>query len=239
MQKTMLFALAVLSWAQALTAYGEETWKITSLEWPPYASEHLPHQGSAVKSLRDILAEQNIRLVVDFLPWKRARELARSKEYVGYFPAWPEEVTGDFTASEPVSWSQIGVLKLATTELHYNTIDELFKRYRVGVVSTYRYPEIITAAMQKYPGQVEGAMTELLLVRKLCGGRQAVAITDPRVMSFVAAEEGITGIETLEVIASSPLVLAFRNGEDNNARRRLLNRLLSQAVAPASHALSN
>lgn len=220
--------LCLLGWLPTPSVNASETWTIASLEWPPYASATLADQGSAVKRLRRLLAAQNIDLSVAFFPWKRAQELAKSQDYVGYFPAWPEEVTSGFTASDAVAWSHVGIMKLPHAHVPFNSIDELFKHHRVGVVSTYRYPQVVAAAMRKYPENVEGAMSELLLVRKLSGGRHAVAITDPSVMRFFAVGEGISNIETLRIITRSELVLAFRQGEGTQARLRLLNHLLNR-----------
>jgi len=204
-------------------------WKMASLNWQPYAGEELADQGSAIHKLRQVLAGAGIGLQVEFFPWKRAQELAKTTDYLGYFPAWPEEVYPGFLASNAVAWSQVGVLKRSGTEVSFKDVNDLFMRYRVGVVSTYTYPNVVAAAMQKYPEHVDGSMSEILLVRKLCGGRHPVAITDPRVMMYLAAQEKITNIEPVGLITEKELVVAFRDDGDNRRRRKLLNQLLAQS----------
>ena len=80
----------------------QHTWKVTSLEWEPYSSSSMNNGGNAIQRLRNILAQCNIRLQVEFYPWRRAKEIAGRSDYLGYFPAWPDGVRTDFVASEPV-----------------------------------------------------------------------------------------------------------------------------------------
>ncbi|MEC8428251.1 MAG: hypothetical protein VXZ35_07490, partial [Pseudomonadota bacterium] len=203
-------AAAVFASQTDASDYGEPSqpvWRMASLNWQPYAGAELVDQGSAVQKLRQVLAGADITLHVEFFPWKRAQELAKTDDYLGYFPAWPEEVYPGFIASDAVAWSQVGVLKKSGTEVSYSDVDDLFMKYRVGVVSTYTYPNVVAAAMQKYPQHVDGSMSEILLVRKLCGGRHPVAITDPRVMMYLAAQENITNIEPVGLITQKELVV--------------------------------
>ncbi|MCP4346409.1 MAG: hypothetical protein GY795_12885 [Desulfobacterales bacterium] len=94
---------------------------------------------------------------------------------MGYFPAWPEEVTEGFTASPPVDWSEVGILKKSGTSVSFESIDDLFKKYRVGIVKTYVYPALISNAMKKYPDHTDGAPDELSLLKKLSKGRHSAA----------------------------------------------------------------
>lgn len=62
-----------------------EVWKITTLNWEPYSSANMATQGNSIQRLRYLLAKQDIQLLVDFLPWKRAQLEAEETEYIGYF----------------------------------------------------------------------------------------------------------------------------------------------------------
>ncbi len=209
--------------------YGQETWKIASLNWEPYSSAQMSTQGNSIQKLRALLKQENITLLVDYYPWKRAQKVAREKEYVGYFPAWPEEVHDGFTASPVIDWSWIGILKLSDKILDYQTLDELFRHHRVGLVSSYVYPEEIAGAARKAPDNVVYAPNEMSLLKMLLVGRQDCAITDPFVMTYLAEKDGIGEIETAQILMKKALVLAFRNDEENQHRIRLLRKLLEES----------
>jgi len=207
----------------------QEIWKVTSLDWEPYSGSALAYQGRSVEKLRQLLAQAGITLVVEFYPWNRAKLLAQNnQEYVGAFPAWPEDVFDNALVSLPVDWSEIAVLKGNASEVSFDSVEELFQKYSVGVVSTYIYPEVITDAMKKYPNYVDGASNEVTLLKKLATGRNQVAITDPKVMLFLAKRYGIDNIEYVKKITDKELVLAFRDDEENRRRLKLLNRLLQE-----------
>ncbi len=217
----------VLVLGMAGHSIAEETWTITSLNWEPYSGAELTNQGNSIQRLRELLRKEGIRLIVEFYPWTRAQAKARSKEYVGYYPAWPEEVGRKFIASPPVDWSEVGILKHSPASVSFGSIDELFQKYTVGVVKTYTYPSLIRDAMAKYPHHVDGAPNEVSLLKKLSKGRHVVAITDPNVMMYLAEKEGINNIETVKVLMQKELVIAFRDDQENRKRLDLLKKLLN------------
>ncbi|MCP4345560.1 MAG: transporter substrate-binding domain-containing protein [Desulfobacterales bacterium] len=228
MFKKIVFTTIFIMMTYTVSPHAEEIWKITSLNWEPYSGAEMTTQGNSVQKLRELLKKEGIRLIVEFYPWKRAQHKAKEKEYVGYFPAWPEEVAEGFTASPPVDWSEVGILKNSGSSVSFKSIDDLFKKYRVGIVKTYVYPALITDAMKKYPEHADGAPDELSLLKKLSKGRHSVAITDPNVMMYLAGKNGIDNVEPAEVIMKKELVLAFRNDEDNRSRIDLLKKLLKE-----------
>jgi polar amino acid transport system substrate-binding protein len=174
--------------------------------------------------------KEKIELLVEFHPWKRSQAKAKSKEYIGYFPAWPEEVSEGFLASPAIDWSDIAVMKQSEQNISFKDIDELFQKYKVGVIRTYTYPKIIEDAMKKYPHNVDSTMSEMSLLKKLASGRHPVAITDPNVMQYLADKEGIANIEFVKHIVTKELVIALRNDADNKKRIQLLQKLLSNKI---------
>ncbi|BCS96555.1 ABC transporter [Desulfoluna limicola] len=225
--KKCVFAF-VLVLGMAVHSSAEETWTITSLNWEPYSGAELTNQGNSIQRLRELLRKEGIRLNVEFYPWTRAQAKAKSNKYVGYYPAWPEEVGTSFVASPPVDWSEVGILKHSPASVSFESIDELFQKYTVGVVKTYKYPSLISDAMEKYPDHVDGAPNEMSLLKKLSKGRHVVAITDPNVMMYLAEKEGINNIETIKVLMEKELVIAFRNDKENRKRLELLKKLLNE-----------
>ncbi len=208
--------------------YAEE-WKVTSLDWQPYSGADISDGGNSVVKLREILAKAGIDLVIEFYPWARAQKLALTEEYVGYFPAWPEEVYDGFVGSDPVDFSHVGVMTYAGSNLQWKSLEDLFQNYKVGHVGTYAYPEKIETLKAQYPDAADSAPNEILLMRKLSRGRNDVALTDPSVMSYNANLEGIYNIEVLNAsIEKKALLLSFRQGADNDDRIKLLNELLQE-----------
>ena len=212
----------------SVNSYAEETWKITSLNWEPYSGDTLTSQGNAIQELREVLRKNGIRLLVEFYPWLRAQKKAKTKEYVGYFPAWPEEVAEGFIASPPVDWSEVALMKKSDLIIKYDSIDDLVKKYKVGIVKTYIYPQEIADALKKYPSNADGSPNELSLLKKLSKGRIQVAITDPNVMQYLASKQGIDNIEMMKVVMKKELVVAFRDDDDNKPNIKLLKELLNK-----------
>jgi len=208
-------------------SYAEETWKITSLNWEPYSGDTLTSQGNSIQKFREVLRKKGIRLLVEFYPWLRAQKKAKTKEFIGYFPAWPEEVAEGFIASPPVDWSEVGLMKNSALDITFSSIDDLVKKYKVGIVKTYIYPDEITKALKKYPHHADGSPNELSLMKKLSKQRIKVAITDPNVMLYLASKEGIDNIELIKVVMKKELVVALRDTKDNKACINLLKELLN------------
>lgn len=227
MFKKLVVAVSVMM-IFAVNSYPEEIWKIASLNWEPYSGAALADEGNSVQKLRELLKKEGISLTVEFYPWKRAQMLAKTKEYVGYFPAWPEEVYEGFIASPAVDWSEVGILKQSGNRVSFENIDDLFKKYRVGLVQTYVYPKEIADAMKKYPAHTDEAPDEISLLKKLSAGRHPLAITDPSVMMYLARRNGIDNVEPVKVVMKKELVLAFRDDEDNLDRINLLKKLLKE-----------
>jgi len=184
-------------------------------------------QGNSIQKLRALLKTKGIDLVVEFYPWARAQEVARQEGYVGYFPAWPEEVSEGFTASSPVDWSEIGVLTCMHSGLKWTSLEALFDD-KVGLISNYKYPEDIAKLVKAKPHNVDPTPNELSLLKKLSARRFKSAITDPTVMLYLADREGVDNIKTLKILEKKALVVAFRNSPENLKRLELLMEILKQ-----------
>ncbi|MEH6404395.1 MAG: transporter substrate-binding domain-containing protein [Sneathiella sp.] len=225
------FAIALAISLVTVTSHlrAEEIWKITSIEWQPYVGSEFTDKGSSAHILKELLKKRGITLALEFLPWKRSQEQAKTQEYVGYFPAWPSEVSEGFTASDPIDWSVVGLMQRTDHKITYESVDKLFKEHKVGIVSTYVYPKAIMDAIAKYPDHVDKSKDEIVLLRKLSKKRYDVAITDPNVMMYLAKKEGITNVEpNKEIIEKTALVIAFRNDAENQSRIQLMKDLTAK-----------
>lgn len=164
--------------------------------------------------------------MVEFYPWPRAQHLAGTGEFFGYFPAWPEEVYPGFLPSDVVDQSYVALLIKKGRRVIYSSLEELFGRYRIGVVESYTYPEDVEAQIQLHPQNVDPSPDEEVLMKKLSRERIDVAITDPFVMEYYALKEGLSDIETLEIFGQKELLVAVWNNAANREKLRRLNELL-------------
>lgn len=222
-------------WVATRTESSEvvEVWKITSLNWEPYSSAEMTNQGNAVQALRELLKAHGVELQVEYYPWSRARKVARGAGYVGYFPAWPNEVDPGFLASEPVLYSHLAVLSTPATPVVLNSLESIVSQYRTGYVSTYDYPDYIRSTLDKHPANTRQTMTDLLLLKMLVGQRFDVAIADPLVIEYLAEKHGLQEAQVVLELEHEPLVLAFRDEPANKARLERLNKMLRAANSPS------
>ena len=206
-----------------------ETWKVASLDWQPYSGSDLANQGNSVEKLKKLFKSEGIELVVEFFPWLRAQKNAKTEDYIGYFPAWPEEVKEGFVASPAVDYSYLGVLSYKGSGSTWDNIDSVFSHNKIGVVQTYVYPKDIDAAIKKYPKNVDFSPDEVALVKKTSLKRISIAITDPKVMFYNAKKFGLRNIVVINnSIEKKDLVIALRNDEENKKRIELIKHIIEK-----------
>ncbi|ACS79299.1 substrate-binding periplasmic protein [Maridesulfovibrio salexigens] len=221
------FFTLILTISIVLPAFAAEKWRITSLDWEPYSGKKLPDQGKSIAKLKQVLQSHGIKLEVEFLPWARAKAMAAQPGYIGYFPAWPEEVNEGFIASPAVDWSEIAVMAPRNMCIP-DSIDSLFAKHIVGLVKTYNYPEEIAEPAKRYADNVDQAPDENSLVQKLIRGRCEVAITDPSVMKYYAKKNGIENIVVLRKLFETPLVLAIKKSPHSDRILEIITNALAR-----------
>lgn len=218
----LILALTLVS-----PAIAGEKWKITSLAWEPYSGHDLPQQGKSIEKLRKALQACDVELVVEFLPWARAKATAAQPGYVGYFPTWPEEVKDGFIASPPVDWSRIAIMSRGKRNIPKD-LDSIFATNIVGLIKSYTYPEEIEIVATRHKRNIDEAPDENSLVRKLIRGRFDLALTDPAVMKYYAHKNGLKNIVVLKEISPNPLVLAIRKSGNSDRIRKILTKALNK-----------
>lgn len=206
-----------------------ETWDVASLEWQPYSASYLEGQGQSIVKLRTALEEAGIGLNVSFLPWKRAIKSSEKGKFVGYYPAWPQEVVDGFIASEPVDFSTLAVIYREGDVVDYVSLDQLFSQYKVGYVETYVYAEEIQKQIMLNPANAISAPDEISLLKKLKNKRSDVVLTDPDIMAYLAKKEGIEGlVASSNIITKKPLVMAVKDTPENRKNLDALNAVLAK-----------
>ncbi len=206
-------------------ARATEVWKITSLDWQPYAGQDMKEQGSAINELRQKLSREGIVLDISFLPWARAKRTARNDSYVGYFPAWPEEVDAGFEASPPIAYSSLAAIAKEPVALEDN-LETLFQKEKVGLVLTYVYPDKIKNLAEKYAGNVTLVQDEATLATMLYHDKFQVAFTDPEVFTYHASQKGMNKPVVSHVIEKKALVLAVKKNDAGQRQIEILKKAL-------------
>ncbi len=226
MKKIIALLVSLLTTVSVVNA--EEVWKITSLNWEPYASARMTNQGNSIQKLRSLLKKNGIKLQVEFYPWLRAQEVAKTKGYLGYFPAWPEEVKDGFIASEEVDLSNVSIMNRNINNNKRLSIKCLCENFKIGFVRTYVYPHAITNIISEKTDCFVGAPSENSLLLMLSKGRFDFAITDSVVMEYLASQEGIENIYHYKTVMNKKLVVALRNTPDNREKINILSNLLKK-----------
>lgn len=210
-----------------------ETWKIASLEWPPYSSSSLSNQGTAISRLRSLLARAGISLEVEFVPWTRARTISASEDFVGYFPAWPSEVGEGFVSTKTVAFSRVGIVKRVESSLFWTTVEDLFAKYRIGFVRNHVYPADLQRLIYQHYQPEDGTENEEDLARILVAGRIDAALTDPEVILHLADKLSLNGIDkSTGILQIQPLSLAIHRSSGYEERLDLLNELIEKDTGP-------
>ncbi|WP_105181388.1 transporter substrate-binding domain-containing protein [Pseudoalteromonas sp. T1lg21] len=226
---TRIFPLIVLvfsSFAAANATY-QETWKITSLEAPPYASSTMANGGDAIALLRDTLAKKSINLEVEYLPWQDAIKKAQLTGYLGYYPAWPSEMMPGFVASPTILNSQLAVITTQSNPQDFENIEQLFSENKVGVVEPYIYPDVVEKVIQSYAGSIVQTANDEELFHLMQTKQINFAITAPKVLNYFAEQQNLPEPKIVSQFTDFPLVIGIRNDDENKAKIALLNDLFA------------
>jgi ABC-type amino acid transport substrate-binding protein len=136
----LLFAVPVFALALSVStgnAYGQQTVRLATLNWPPYTGEDLPGEGYAAELIRTAFERNGYQVQFFFMPWSRAVETVANGYYEGLAPVY-------FTAKRKMDFSMTdafpaGPLMLArrkSVEIKYNRLEDL-KPYKIAIVSGY------------------------------------------------------------------------------------------------------
>jgi|GEM_PF-514092 len=204
---TLLFALiAVCDMPSA------EEPRFATIEWPPYAGEHLQERGFIVEIVETAWGKSGHDLSLEFLPIKRALLSVRDGLCAAMFPYIRENEGGDstFWLSDPFAGAAIVFYKRKSDKLvSYKTIHDL-KPYSIGVVKGFSYtPEFDSADYL----QKEGVREVRLNFMKLAKKRIDLVIADKYVADSLFKNELAEIAPTVEQIdppfSVRPMYVAF------------------------------
>ncbi|WP_417433318.1 substrate-binding periplasmic protein [Kiloniella sp.] len=151
-----LFALTEIISSRA----GADELKLTTGEYPPFTSEHIPGGGVVSEIVELVIMEMGHDFVVDYLPWKRGYILSKKGKYAATYPyLLTEEREDEFLYSAPIiEWeSKVYVRRDSGIEYHssldllglreclphhYGGLPELDKLHAAGSIKRVSTPYI-------------------------------------------------------------------------------------------------
>lgn len=172
----------------AVQAGAAEKWKIASLEWPPFTGKTLPDGGAGTAILREALKAEGIELEIEFIPWSRAIKVAKDSSYVGYYPAWPEDVIDGFSKSDIIFKSPVGIAELVAKPLAWEKLEDL-KGKKIGTVQDYGNTAEFNALVKSGVILTEVVTDDATNVRKIAAGRIDGAFIDLNNLEWMIKKE--------------------------------------------------
>ncbi|MDX8398902.1 MAG: ABC transporter substrate-binding protein [Gallionellaceae bacterium] len=228
----VVFMVAAL--LMSLPSLAAETWKVTSLEWPPFTGKSLPEGGAGTAVLRAALKAEGIELKVEFYQWARALMMAKNPAYVGVFPVWPEEVEEGFTPSPVLFKSPVGLVELKNKPLKWNTLEDL-KGKNIGTVQGYGNTIEFMTLIKNGTIKTQVVPDDITNIKKVAGGRIDGAFIDLNNLEYFFKNDAKHIATKLQankkVIGSKALLLSINNSFPNKQSTAILNRGLSKINA--------
>ncbi len=240
--RRMRIALAVIAVAGAVVLgvavpvapARADTFKLTSLDWPPYSGEALRNGGTAVARAKAAFAAAGHTLEVDFYPWKRAVQVGMDEGYVGYFPEYySQELDGHCAFSDPMGSGPLGFAENPAAPVTWGTLDDL-KDFRIGTVSGYVNTAEFDARAASGALTVDPVSDDLTNLRKVAGGRLPLAVIDANVMSYLVEQNpdlvGAVQMNT-RLLEDKKLFVCFQNSPAGDEARAIFNKGIVQLLA--------
>ena len=186
----MLFAFAT-------NAFGEKL-ILATLNWEPFYGENLPENGFFAALSREAFKRAGYDLKIEFMPWKRALELAKRGKYDGILGAYyNDERARYFYFTEPVSQNEEVFIQKKGRGISYGNLDEL-KRYKVGSLLGSAQGK----ALLDLGFTVEDAPDEIMNLRKLDAGHIDLFVLGKQQLYFK-----LKNVETLKPLQDAFEVL--------------------------------
>jgi polar amino acid transport system substrate-binding protein len=123
--------------------------KIALGEWPPYASERLPHSGLLPLIVKRSLSYSGIRPTFTFMSWVDAYEKTLNGQYdisLGWLKTPDREK--DMHFSKPMNYIDLRFFHSNKVEFSWDKLEELY-HLRLGLVSGYSYGKKLDPRIKK------------------------------------------------------------------------------------------
>ncbi|MEO4045826.1 transporter substrate-binding domain-containing protein [Pseudomonas sp. CAU 1711] len=198
-----LASILLLSQGQA----EQKTVTISSGEFPPFTSAHLPHGGVVNQLVGEVFASQGYSVELHYMPWRRAKQEARSGRVVAS-SYWQcnEQNARDFLCSSPLKHEQYVFFYHKSKPLpDWQTLEDL-RPYRIGATAGYSYSAAFWQAANAGLLQVELVQEDEQNIAKLLRGRIDILLLEPMVAYDLLARRFAPGTAHLLDYHPRPVV---------------------------------
>lgn len=159
----ILCVMAILLTSDFIAA--AEPMSIATSEWPPYGYvENGKAVGFATEILDKVLPKMGFEPKIEFMPWKRATEMAKAGETDAVYSASYNVERAEFllypeTALHPSEYV-LFIRKSDAGKLKFETLDDL-KDHKVGVTRGYSYSDEFLKKLDELKNSEEANSDEL------------------------------------------------------------------------------
>ena len=229
--------LLLLSLTSPWLAYAsDKTVRLTSLEWPPYASEVLPQQGAAIAIVSAAFASMGYKLEVAFFPWSRAVAFSEEpdNQYIGYLPEYYSPDTAKkFIYSNAFAVGPLGFAERKDKSISWSKLEELTP-YRIGIVQDYINTEKFDDMVENKSVITSVTLNDTNNLRKLVSGRIDLAVVDQHVMTYLlnSVSDLVDNADQIQfnakLLEEKKLYICFNKTEEGYAMVKIFNQGLKK-----------
>lgn len=239
MSRAVLLVLALI---HASSLFGQatapaDTVTISSGEWSPYTSRHLPGGGLLSQIVSEAFTLEGIDVKYSYHPWSETMTLAMegiADATIGWvYSAEREQV---FWYSIPLAQSITSIFHRANRELTGRSIEDLYG-LKMGIINGYHYSGQFAKAEKSGHITVFRFASDQQILRELLKGNIDIFIADKLVVQrimqrFLTASEIAAISIRSSILEPEPLYLLFnRESEGAQTKLKSFNRGLKKLKA--------
>ncbi|WP_020407927.1 substrate-binding periplasmic protein [Hahella ganghwensis] len=176
---TLVWFRAGLAVCSLLLAFSTnaETIHIATGEYPPWASQQLPHEGVISHVIAESFKEAGIQVEFHYFPWARSYDLARQGQHdAASYWACSEKHQEDFYCSTPIIQEETVFFHLKSSSFtHWMTLDDL-RPFKIGATAGYTYTPEFWEAAESGRITVDTVSEDIQSFRMLIYGRVDLSI---------------------------------------------------------------
>lgn len=167
MKKSIIALIIAMSCFGGTGIAFSQTLTLATLNWAPFYSEHLPEGGFFTAISREAFKRAGYELKVEFMPWKRALEMAKKGKYDGILGAYRNaERENYFIFPDPSTHNEEVFIQKKGKGITFKKLDEL-KPYKIGGLNAAAPIKELT----KKGFKTDSAPKDLQSIKKLNAGR--------------------------------------------------------------------
>lgn len=229
--KTLLTLLYFLIWP--LQFVRADVLTLTSLEWPPYTSPNLTHQGATTMVVKAAVEVMGHELNVELYPWQRSVMLAKTQpKYAGYFPEYYFE-SEDVIFSQSIGSGPLGFAEHTSTPITWSSLQDL-KTVKLGVINGYVNTQKLDDMIANGDIEVEAVVRDSQNLHKLAKKRISLAVIDSNVFSYLLSTDSTLRQQkgrlqmNPKILADKQLFIAFLNDEEGKKWKKVVDEGLNK-----------